>query len=115
MSLFLVFLVSLFTCAGQLLQKQAVESWKLKPQSIANKIFSPWLITAIVCLGIAMFIWLLVLQDLAVSIAYPMLSFNFVLVTIASRIWFGEHAGFLHWIGVGLIVVGIVLLQGGAA
>ena len=113
MSLFLVFLVSLFTCAGQLLQKQAVEAWKLTPQSTLKKISSPWLLAAIACLGAAMLLWLLVLQQLSVSVAYPMLSFNFVLVTLASRIFFGERAGLMHWLGVGLIVAGIVMLQGG--
>lgn len=112
MSLFLVFLVSLFTCIGQLLQKQAVESWKITPHSTTEKLRSIWLWAAIASLGFAMLLWLLVLQQLAVSVAYPMLSLNFVLVTLASRIWFKEHAGLMHWTGVGLIVLGIVLLQG---
>ncbi|MCP0683384.1 hypothetical protein KU626_23860, partial [Salmonella enterica subsp. enterica serovar Mbandaka] len=44
-----------------------------------------WLGLALICMGAAMVLWLLVLQTLPVGIAYPMLSLNFVWVTLAGR------------------------------
>ncbi|HCI4637632.1 TPA: EamA family transporter, partial [Klebsiella quasipneumoniae subsp. quasipneumoniae] len=45
-----------------------------------------------------------------VSIAYPMLSLNFVWVTLAGWGIWHEPVAPRHWFGVGLIVVGIVIL-----
>lgn len=56
-----------------------------------------------------MLLWLSVLQSIPVSVAYPMLSLNFVWVTLAAR-GSGEPVARRHWVGVGLIVVGIVVL-----
>ncbi len=44
-----------------------------------------WLGLALACLGLAMVLWLLVLQNVPVGIAYPMLSLNFVWVTLAAE------------------------------
>jgi undecaprenyl phosphate-alpha-L-ara4N flippase subunit ArnE len=43
-----------------------------------------WLGLALACLGLGMLFWLLVLQSIPVGIAYPMLSLNFVWVTLAA-------------------------------
>ncbi|PLO71495.1 4-amino-4-deoxy-L-arabinose-phospho-UDP flippase, partial [Klebsiella michiganensis] len=42
--------------------------------------------------------------------AYPMLSLNFVWVTLAAWGIWREPVARRHWLGVGLIVVGIVIL-----
>ena len=113
MSYVLLVLVSLLTCTGQLLQKQAVDSWKAQADGdLKAMLVSPWLWGAIVALGCAMLLWLLVLQHLPVSVAYPMLSLNFVFVTLAARYFFSEPTDLRHWLGIGLIMAGIVLLKG---
>jgi len=111
-SFLLVIIVSVLTCMGQLFQKQAVEHWRLYPMGWQGKLLTGWLWAAVACLGLGMLVWLLVLQQLDVSIAYPMLSLNFVLVTLASQIWFNEPTDLRHWAGIVLIIVGIVLLRG---
>lgn len=111
LSLLLVLTVSLFTCLGQLMQKQAMESWKALQSGPVGLLTSRWLWLAILCLGTAMLIWLAVLQRLDVSVAYPMLSLNFVFVTLAAQFWFGEKTSPRHWIGIFCIMFGIVLLR----
>lgn len=113
MTLLLVLVVSLLTCLGQLLQKQAVESWKTQNARPLTILTSRWLWLAVASLGAAMLLWLVVLQRLDVSIAYPMLSLNFVFVTLAARFWFGERTGTNHWLGILCIMLGIALLGGG--
>ncbi|TBW47900.1 4-amino-4-deoxy-L-arabinose-phospho-UDP flippase [Marinobacter halodurans] len=112
MGFLLVILACLLTSAGQLFQKQAVESWRGEPLSLALLIRSPWLWAAVTSLGLGIIFWLLVLQQLPVSIAYPMLSLNFVFITLASRIWFHEIIDARHCIGILLIIAGIVVLRG---
>ncbi|MNP63745.1 putative 4-amino-4-deoxy-L-arabinose-phosphoundecaprenol flippase subunit ArnE [compost metagenome] len=54
--------------------------------------------------------WLLVLQRLDVGVAYPMLSLNFVLITLVARFVFHETIDRRHWIGVALVIAGVILL-----
>ena len=109
-TLFLLLAACLLTCMGQVSQKFAVESWRGVPDGWAPKLRSPWLWSARVCLGVGLLVWLLVLQRLEVGIAYPMLSLNFVLVTLMARFVFHEPIDARHWLGVGLVIAGVVLL-----
>ena len=110
MTLTLLLMACLLTCAGQVAQKYAVESWRGPESGIAQKLRSPWLWLALLCLGLGLLVWLLVLQRLEVGIAYPMLSLNFVLVTLVARFVFHEHIDARHWFGVALVIAGVVLL-----
>ena len=65
-------------------------------------------------LGLGMLLWLLVLQQIPVSVAYPMLSLNFVWVTLAARTIWHEPVSRRHWAGVALIIVGIILVGSSA-
>ena len=60
--------------------------------------------------AVLLLVWLLVLQRLEVGIAYPMLSLNFVLITLVARYLFKETIDLRHWCGVGLVIAGVVLL-----
>ncbi len=104
----------LLTCMGQVSQKYAVESWREQDPGWADKLRSPWLWLALACLGFGLLVWLLVLQRLEVGIAYPMLSLNFVLITLVARWVFHEHVDRRHWLGVALVIAGVALLGGQA-
>ncbi|MFZ6049780.1 4-amino-4-deoxy-L-arabinose-phosphoundecaprenol flippase subunit ArnE [Pseudomonas sp. CR3202] len=110
MTFLLLIGVCLLTCLGQVAQKLAVESWRGRELKLATKLFSPWLLLAIASLGGGLLLWLLVLQRLEVSLAYPMLSLNFVLVTLLAQYLFREEIGARHWFGIALIVGGVALL-----
>ncbi|HFK6081912.1 TPA: 4-amino-4-deoxy-L-arabinose-phosphoundecaprenol flippase subunit ArnE [Enterobacter cloacae] len=102
-------LASLLTCAGQLCQKQATRPAKIGRRG-AHIVL--WLGLALLALGCGMLVWLVVLQRLPVGVAYPMLSLNFVWVTLAAKGLWNEKVARHHWLGVGLIMIGIVLLGG---
>jgi undecaprenyl phosphate-alpha-L-ara4N flippase subunit ArnE len=120
----LLALACLLTCAGQLCQKQAAETWlRLGPRpddlpSVLRpkRLFATarWLGLAALLLGLGLLVWLGVLRRLPVSLAYPMLSFNFVLVVLAARFIFHEPVPLRHWCGVMVIVCGIILLGASA-
>ncbi|MBS3048393.1 4-amino-4-deoxy-L-arabinose-phosphoundecaprenol flippase subunit ArnE [Enterobacter mori] len=98
-------LASLLSCAGQLCQKQATRPGGGRQAAL-------WLGLALLTLACGMFAWLVVLQHLPVGVAYPMLSLNFVWVTLAAKIVWHEPVSPRHWLGVGLIIVGVILLGG---
>ncbi|HGK7504266.1 4-amino-4-deoxy-L-arabinose-phosphoundecaprenol flippase subunit ArnE [Kluyvera cryocrescens] len=100
-------LASLLSCAGQLCQKQATRP---APQGKRGRHLLTWLGLALALLGLGMLLWLLVLQQIPVSVAYPMLSLNFVWVTLAARIIWREPVSRRHWAGVALIIIGIMLV-----
>ncbi|MDF7679745.1 4-amino-4-deoxy-L-arabinose-phosphoundecaprenol flippase subunit ArnE [Enterobacteriaceae bacterium ESL0689] len=100
---------SLLSCLGQLCQKQAT-----RPSRAVRRHLVIWLGLALFCLGMSMLLWLAVLQAIPVSIAYPMLSLNFVWITLAARWIWHEPIARRHWLGVGLIVIGIIILGSSA-
>ncbi|MFJ3483079.1 4-amino-4-deoxy-L-arabinose-phosphoundecaprenol flippase subunit ArnE [Pseudomonas sp. NPDC090202] len=100
----------LLTCLGQLAQKVAVDSWRDGFPGIWVAARSAWLWLALACLGSGLLTWLLVLQRMDVGIAYPMLGLNFVLITLVGRYVFKEFVDPRHWLGVTLILAGVVLL-----
>lgn len=107
---FLLIIVSLLTCIGQVCQKQAViyrQSGLPEKNSLAIK----WLLIAIILLALGMLFWLKLLQILPLSIAYPMLSINFVIVTLIGQFIYQEKISIKHWIGVFIIILGIILLN----
>lgn len=106
----LLIMVSLLTCAGQLCQKQAAQCWAL-PQEKRLAPVLRWLVSAVLLLGLGMLLWLRLLQHLPLSVAYPILSFNFVLVTLAAQLFYGEKAASRHWLGVASIMFGILLIS----
>ncbi|EIM16709.1 MULTISPECIES: 4-amino-4-deoxy-L-arabinose-phosphoundecaprenol flippase subunit ArnE [Pseudomonas] len=111
MSLLLLLVACLLTCLGQIAQKFAVESWRGQPSGALDKLRSPWLWLALASLGLGLLVWLLVLQRVEVGIAYPMLSLNFVLITLIARFVFHEAIDRRHWLGVVLVLAGVLLLS----
>ncbi|SPP31118.1 putative 4-amino-4-deoxy-L-arabinose-phosphoundecaprenol flippase subunit ArnE [Arsenophonus endosymbiont of Aleurodicus floccissimus] len=106
----LLIIVSLLTCIGQVCQKQAVIYWQ-SGLPTKNSLAIKWLLTAIILLVLGMLFWLKLLQILPLSIAYPMLSINFVIVTLIGQFIYQEKISIKHWIGVFIIMLGIVLLN----
>ncbi|PHM38063.1 4-amino-4-deoxy-L-arabinose-phosphoundecaprenol flippase subunit ArnE [Xenorhabdus innexi] len=106
----LLILVSLLTCAGQICQKQAVLGWK-KDTPYKIPFVMVWLVSAVLFLGAGMIFWLRLLQFLPLSIAYPMLSINFVVITLIGQFLYKEKVGLKHWIGVLAIMLGILLMS----
>jgi undecaprenyl phosphate-alpha-L-ara4N flippase subunit ArnE len=103
MSYLLIVLASLLSCGGQLCQKQA--TWRPGRRHLFS-----WLALSVLLLGCAMLLWLLVLQRVPVSVAYPMLSLNFIFITLAARFIWHEPVSVRHWLGVVLIIAGIIIM-----
>lgn len=110
MTLMVLVLACVLTCMGQVAQKLAVESWRGQASSLISKLGTPWLWAALICLGLGLLLWLLVLQHLEVGVAYPMLGLNFVLITLVARFGFKERVDTRHWCGVLLVIAGVLLL-----
>ncbi|MEJ4043086.1 4-amino-4-deoxy-L-arabinose-phosphoundecaprenol flippase subunit ArnE [Erwinia sp. SLM-02] len=109
MNILLILLVSLLSCAGQLCQKQATS---VTGVARPRRHMLLWLCLSVLLLGLAMLLWLRVLQGVPVSVAYPMLSLNFVFVALAARWLWQERLSLRHGCGILLIVGGVAIMGG---
>lgn len=57
--------------------------------------------------------WMLILRSSKLSLAFPLSSLVFVVVLMVSWLGLGENISPLHWLGVAVIIGGIVLLADG--
>jgi drug/metabolite transporter (DMT)-like permease len=71
---------------------------------------SPLVLLGLLLYGIGALAWIAVLARLDLSMAYPFLALNFVLITLVSRLVLGEHVPAMRWLGILVIVSGILLV-----
>jgi undecaprenyl phosphate-alpha-L-ara4N flippase subunit ArnE len=64
------------------------------------------------CFVVATGLWLLGLQRLDLSYAYPLVSFGYVLVSILSALFFKEHVDRNRWAAIAVLSVGVMLIAG---
>lgn len=57
--------------------------------------------------------WILALQKLDVSVAYPFMALSFLIVPLGASITLGETVSLQQWVGFGLIVLGVSVAAGG--
>jgi drug/metabolite transporter (DMT)-like permease len=60
--------------------------------------------------GISAVLWLIVLSRAPLSFAYPFAGLTYVLITVFSRFGLHEHVSFARWLGILLIVGGIIFV-----
>lgn len=65
-----------------------------------------------ICFVLATALWLLGLQKLDLSYAYPLVAVGYVLVNILSALFFHESVNRDRWIAVAVIGVGVMLIAG---
>lgn len=106
-----------FTVLGQYFQKLAAQGLPDQPRiaSLPERLrylLNRRVLSAVVCLGIAMLFWLLALQRLDVSLAYPLLGLNYVAMMLLARWRFGEFMPPVRVLGVLSILAGVVMMAG---
>lgn len=74
----------------------------------------PPIVAGIVCYCVATSSWLVIVSRVPLSLAYPMVSFSYLLVVLAGRYIFHETVTAATWIGVLLICVGVATIGLGA-
>ena len=70
---------------------------------------NPWMLTALLGVGIAAVCWVFALTKFELSRAYPFMSVTFVLVLIGSAVFFDENLSVFRIAGLVLIVSGLAV------
>lgn len=71
---------------------------------------SPLVLLGLALYGVGAIAWIAALTRLDLSVAYPFLALNFVLITLVSRVFLGETVPWLRWAGILVICAGILLV-----
>lgn len=69
-----------------------------------------YFIAGAACYVLSLFVWIIGLSRVPVSIAYPLLSVGYILNALAAHYLLGEALNLSRWLGIGLIVAGVVLV-----
>ena len=112
-----VIILTIFQClllaSGQVCFKLAVErierfqwTWVFFSQILTNW----WLYLCGVCLVLTTILWGYVLKHFEFSIAYPITAFAYVFGMLAAMFIFQETVPFTRWIGVALIIAGVMFV-----
>ncbi len=59
---------------------------------------------------VSFLLWLIVLSKLDLSYAYPIVSINFALVALSSKIFFKERVSKKRWLSIFIIIIGVILV-----
>lgn len=105
-----------FTVYGQLILKWKVSSINKLPDGLYNTviflfqlIFDPFIFSGFVSAFIASLFWMAAMTKFELSYAYPFMSGAFVLVFLFSIILFHENITWQKFIGLLLIISGIIV------
>ncbi|GBG03958.1 putative 4-amino-4-deoxy-L-arabinose-phosphoundecaprenol flippase subunit ArnE [Azospira sp. I13] len=82
----------------------------LKKASMGGRQHWYWTISGLTVFALEALVYTVVLQMLAVSVAYPIGALGFVMVTLMSKWWLHEKICPSRWSGVGLIIAGAALV-----
>lgn len=74
---------------------------------------NPWLWLALIMYGSATLLWIIILQSVQLSLAYPFVALGFILVPLASWAFFHEAVTWSYAGGVLLIILGLGLITAG--
>ena len=116
MSYLYILLTILLTVYGQIAIKWQVLKAGALPEATSDKIafllqllLNPWIISAFAAALLASVFWMAAMTKLQLSHAYPFMSLAFVLILIASGLFFHEAITPLKIAGIVLIVLGIIV------
>jgi len=112
---FLLFVLAVLSSSlSQYWQKHAALLFHAQPElSFFQKVFAKPMLLAVIFLGVSFLAWLGVLSKWDVSVAYPLLSLNFVIMLFVSKYAFSETIFRRQWLGVALIMLGVIIIAGG--
>lgn len=95
--------------AGQILFKFAAIRSLTPGKSLFDLATSPPLLAGAAIYAAATLLWIWLLRSTPLSVAYPFMAASFVIVPIASSVFFGESLTAARIIGAAAIAVGIIV------
>jgi multidrug transporter EmrE-like cation transporter len=80
---------------------------------IGRVVKSAWAVIGVLLYAISAVFWLVVLSRVNLSVAYPIVAVGYVVVVFYSWLVFKEPVKWFSWVGLALIVIGVVITAQG--
>jgi drug/metabolite transporter (DMT)-like permease len=93
---------------GQILFKKAAMHLPESPQFI-DWLMNSWLIIALILYAITTLLWIWVLRNAPLHIAYPFMALAFIIVPLLSYFFLGEPINTKTFIGGAIIAIGVTI------
>jgi drug/metabolite transporter (DMT)-like permease len=77
---------------------------------LGRAVVTPYVLLGLFLYAVSSAFWLVVLSKWALSYAYPMIATNYLLVVVLSRYFFKETVAPFQWLGIVLMVAGLMLV-----
>jgi multidrug transporter EmrE-like cation transporter len=85
------------------------------PLQIAHAIItSPLVLSGMGFFGLSAVVWLFVLAKIPLSTAYPFVALGIAITVIAGRVIFGEAISLTKFVGVALVILGVLTVAKGS-
>ncbi len=81
--------------------------WKI----IITMFTNPYVFSGAMCFVLGTLIWLLVLSNLELSYAYPIVALNYFFASFFARLLFHEHVTKKRWLAIFIFVCGILVMN----
>ena len=106
-------LQSVILCTGQTLLKVAMSKMSDFSITVAYSkelLTNLWLLASGICFILSGILWMHIMKHFPLSLAYPLISFSYVLGMFSAIIFFGEQVVWSQWLGVFFIITGCALI-----
>ena len=110
-AMLLILFTTLLTSSAQILYKLGIPSLKFDLTSIITNYY---LIGGLVLYGIGAILMIISFRGGEVSVLYPIIATSYIWVSILSIYFLGENMNSFKWIGVFIIIAGIVSISYGS-
>ena len=80
-------------------------------QTAFRVLTTPLVFSGLAFYGLGAAFWLIVLSQLDLSLAYPMLALTYILIPLAAQFVLGEQVPTLRWFGIAIVFVGVVVVS----
>ena len=109
------------TAGGQLLIKKGMMTAGAAPTERGELILfflkllflNPYIFSGLALAVLSTVSWMYTVSKLSLSFAYPFYSAAFPLVLLFSALLFGEQVSTIRWVGMGIIMIGLVFVSRG--
>lgn len=97
--------------SGQFLLKRGMSQRPgFKIRELVSLVSDYYVIFGFLCYGISTLLYLRVLADLDLSLAYPTVGLSYVFIVILSQLFFKEQVSITRWFAIILICTGVALV-----
>jgi multidrug transporter EmrE-like cation transporter len=98
----------LLNACAQLAIKKATQQ---DTSTLSDLLKNPFLYLTAFLYATSIYAWFIALSRLNLTVAYPLQALGYVVVTIAAVNFLNEEMTIINWIGITVIIIGVVLTQ----